>query len=558
MPPPLPQWSTHAASFCLGAALASMAAASAVLGTNHDRGGRRTTTTMSDADADADDRSRGTTTTVISPLTTITTTTTTTTTTDAKTNRYITHMTSMLPSSPLTMRVPNPNLAIAYDARTRNPLYVIERLRRPIARRDDGGGKTATDAATTTTATRTTGNAHRRDGMRFREDKSLSPYHRSRNGQYRRSGYDRGHMAPAGDFANSTMENREDENDENGRRSAMDDTFALTNVSPQVPRFNRTIWLRLEEFVREEAGMTTTTTGDDANNAADDDNDDNNDRRGDETTYVITGPLWLPKYHHRSISPSRIGIATTGGGGVHDDDDDANDENDGGGRRGGGGGGEGVFRYSYEGIGRPPSLVAVPTHFYKVIAVIVNDGGESNDHDDDEPTSDVAIPPMKASLRRFAAFVLPNSSNPLGDYDDIIDDGVPPRRRGIRLIDHVVRLTDLEAVAGMEFFPTLFGKYVNDGTDDVPVMKEIADALTDEIMHRRGTTIKNVDAGRGGIAGGGIYDGALVPLSDNGEGGTVVDAGRRRRMRRVLRDNSPIPFRHICRDNDRCFKLHRV
>ena len=448
--------------------------------------------------------------------TTTTTTTTNAKTTNAKTTNAIVPMSAMLPSSPVSIFVPNPDLAIAYDARTRNPLYVVERLM-PTPR--DG----------TTTTTKTT---NKRNGMRFREEKTLSAYHRSRNSHYRNSGYDRGHLAPAADFPNSTMGNHDDEN-----RCMMDDTFALTNVSPQVPRFNRTIWLRLEEFVRKEAGMTTGGEG------ADDDEEDKIRRRG-ETTYVITGPLWLPKYNHRSVPPATIDVTRTDT--AIDDENDKNDMNDGG---VGGSGGRGVFRYSYEGIGRPPSLIAVPTHFYKVV-IVVNDEVAS-DHDD--VTSNAAITPKKTSLRRFAAFVLPNSSDPVGD--DYDTDGVP-RRRGIRLVDHVVRLTDLEAVAGMEFFPTLFGKYVYDGTDDVPVMKEIADALTDEIIRLRGTK-KNVDA-EGREMVGGIDDGALVPLSKNGEAGSVVDAGRRRRIRRVLRDNSAIPFRHICRDNDGCFKFLRA
>jgi hypothetical protein len=35
----------------------------------------------------------------------------------------------------------------------------------------------------------------------------------------------------------------------------MDDRFALTHLSPQVLKFNYTIWLRLKEFVCKEVGM---------------------------------------------------------------------------------------------------------------------------------------------------------------------------------------------------------------------------------------------------------------------------------------------------------------
>ena len=53
---------------------------------------------------------------------------------------------------------------------------------------------------------------------------------------YTRSGYDRGHLAPAADFKNSYQ--------------VMKETFYMSNISPQVPQFNRGIWLDLEKMVR--------------------------------------------------------------------------------------------------------------------------------------------------------------------------------------------------------------------------------------------------------------------------------------------------------------------
>jgi endonuclease G len=53
---------------------------------------------------------------------------------------------------------------------------------------------------------------------------------------YSRSGYDRGHLAPAGDFKFS--------------KEMMKQTFYMSNISPQVPDFNRGIWKKLEEQVR--------------------------------------------------------------------------------------------------------------------------------------------------------------------------------------------------------------------------------------------------------------------------------------------------------------------
>ena len=53
---------------------------------------------------------------------------------------------------------------------------------------------------------------------------------------YRGSGYDRGHLAPAADMAWSD--------------TAMYESFYFSNMSPQPPGFNRGIWKRLEEQVR--------------------------------------------------------------------------------------------------------------------------------------------------------------------------------------------------------------------------------------------------------------------------------------------------------------------
>ncbi len=53
---------------------------------------------------------------------------------------------------------------------------------------------------------------------------------------YSRSGYDRGHLAPAGDFKFS--------------QRMMSETFYMSNMTPQAPDFNRGIWKELEEQVR--------------------------------------------------------------------------------------------------------------------------------------------------------------------------------------------------------------------------------------------------------------------------------------------------------------------
>ncbi len=66
---------------------------------------------------------------------------------------------------------------------------------------------------------------------------------------YRGSGYDRGHLLPAGDMRKS--------------HTSMSETFYLSNMSPQVPAFNRGIWSTLESIVRNWAveGMVYVVTG---------------------------------------------------------------------------------------------------------------------------------------------------------------------------------------------------------------------------------------------------------------------------------------------------------
>ena len=53
---------------------------------------------------------------------------------------------------------------------------------------------------------------------------------------YKNSGYDRGHLAPAGDMKWSS--------------AAMSESFYMSNISPQKPGFNRGIWKKLEGNVR--------------------------------------------------------------------------------------------------------------------------------------------------------------------------------------------------------------------------------------------------------------------------------------------------------------------
>ncbi len=113
------------------------------------------------------------------------------------------------------------------------------------------------------TAEELIGEAERSDN--FKEDPTVTTGSAS-IADYRKSGYDRGHLAPAADMRWS--------------ETAMDESFYFSNMSPQVPSFNRGIWKKLEEQVREWA---------EENGAV----------------YVITGGIleeWLPKIGENGVS----------------------------------------------------------------------------------------------------------------------------------------------------------------------------------------------------------------------------------------------------------------
>jgi len=70
----------------------------------------------------------------------------------------------------------------------------------------------------------------------FTVDKNLQNYSATNN-DYKGSGYDKGHLCPAADMSFS--------------ETAMKECFYLSNISPQLPGFNRGIWKSLEELVRD-------------------------------------------------------------------------------------------------------------------------------------------------------------------------------------------------------------------------------------------------------------------------------------------------------------------
>lgn len=78
------------------------------------------------------------------------------------------------------------------------------------------------------------GPAKRQDN--FHPDTALPKQYQSTMADYDKSGYDRGHLVPAGD---STTNN-----------SIMSESFALSNMVPQNPSNNRIIWNHLETKIR--------------------------------------------------------------------------------------------------------------------------------------------------------------------------------------------------------------------------------------------------------------------------------------------------------------------
>lgn len=73
-------------------------------------------------------------------------------------------------------------------------------------------------------------------GDHFKVDPAV-PTETAKPTDYAKSGYDRGHLAPAADFSYSAK--------------AIDESFYMSNMSPQLPAFNRGMWKGLENKVRD-------------------------------------------------------------------------------------------------------------------------------------------------------------------------------------------------------------------------------------------------------------------------------------------------------------------
>ncbi|KAK6842601.1 hypothetical protein PG987_003461 [Apiospora arundinis] len=106
-------------------------------------------------------------------------------------------------------------LVSSFDRRLRNPHWVIEHITPASLAAKDADRKHST----------------------FHEDEGVPDKFRAKLKDYYRSGYDRGHQVPAADAKWS--------------QTAMDETFFLTNMCPQVGEgFNRDYWAHFEDFCR--------------------------------------------------------------------------------------------------------------------------------------------------------------------------------------------------------------------------------------------------------------------------------------------------------------------
>lgn len=108
------------------------------------------------------------------------------------------------------------------------------------------------------------GNAKRPSG--FKSDPLVESGSASSK-DYLKSGFDRGHLLPA---AGMKMD-----------QSAMNETFFMSNISPQAPYFNRGIWKKLESKVRAWVSKN-------------------------QKLYVVTGPIVNKPY--RTIGASKVAI----------------------------------------------------------------------------------------------------------------------------------------------------------------------------------------------------------------------------------------------------------
>lgn len=125
---------------------------------------------------------------------------------------------------------------LSYDQRTRVAHWVFEHMTPSSVKHNDQVDRAKCD---------------------FAADSSVHPFFRSENTDYKGSGFDRGHLAAAGNHK--------------AHQKHCEQTFYLSNMAPQVGQgFNRDSWNRLERHVRKLTKVYP-------------------------NVYCCTGPLYLPK-----------------------------------------------------------------------------------------------------------------------------------------------------------------------------------------------------------------------------------------------------------------------
>lgn len=138
--------------------------------------------------------------------------------------------------------------ALSHDDTKKSPLWVAQRM----------------------TAERLVAKVTRSD--RFVADPDLPKGQRAELEDYRGSGYDRGHMAPAADMRWS--------------KEAMQESFYLSNMAPQVgPGMNRGIWSDIEAAIRRWVAS-----------------------RGE--LFIYTGPIFDREQSSKTIGPNQVAVPT--------------------------------------------------------------------------------------------------------------------------------------------------------------------------------------------------------------------------------------------------------
>lgn len=142
--------------------------------------------------------------------------------------------------------------AVMHSGKSRTPLYVAERLNKEML-----------------------SNAHKKRTDDFFADARLPRSERAELEDYRGSGYDRGHMAPAADM--STIE-------------SMAQCFSLANMVPQAPINNRKAWAGIEKatrkYIKRASGDVFVITGPVFDN---------------QTKTIGANKVWVPKYLYKLV-----------------------------------------------------------------------------------------------------------------------------------------------------------------------------------------------------------------------------------------------------------------